>query len=85
MATKKLTAGQLKEKDFDEISRTFINRVYRWMTLALLISGFTALYTASSPNLTSFIFGSKFVFYGLLIAELALVFILSATLHKMSV
>ena len=85
MATKKLTAGQLKEKDFDEISRTFINRVYRWMTLALLISGFTALYTASSQTLISFIFGSKFVFYGLLIAELALVFILSATLHKMSV
>ena len=85
MATKKLTAGQLKEKDFEEVSRAFITRIYRWMTLALLISGLTALYTASSQTLIAFIFGSKFVFYGLLIAELALVFILSATLHKMSV
>lgn len=85
MATKKLSAGQLKEKDFEEISRAFITKVYRWMTLALVISGFTALYTASSQTLISFIFGSKFVFYGLLVAELALVFILSAALHKMSV
>lgn len=85
MATKKLSAGQLKEKDFEEISRAFITKVYRWMTLALVISGFTALYTASSQTLISFIFGSKFVFYGLLVAELALVFVLSAALHKMSV
>ena len=85
MATKKISAGQLKEKDFEEISRAFITKVYRWMTLALVISGFTALYTASSQTLISFIFGSKFVFYGLLVAELALVFILSAALHKMSV
>lgn len=85
MATKKLSAGQLKEKDFEEISRAFITKVYRWMTLALVISGFTALYTASSQTLISFIFGSKFVFYGLLVVELALVFILSAALHKMSV
>lgn len=85
MATKKLSAGQLKEKDFEEISRVFITKVYRWMTLALVISGLTALYTASSQTLISFIFGSKFVFYGLLVAELALVFILSAALHKMSV
>ena len=85
MATKKLTAGQLKEKDFEEISRAFITKVYRWMTLALVISGLMALYTASSQTLISFIFGSKFVFYGLLVAELALVFVLSAALHKMSV
>ena len=85
MATRKLSAGQLKEKDFEEISRAFITKVYRWMTLALVISGLTALYTASSQTLISFIFGSKFVFYGLLVAELALVFILSAALHKMSV
>ncbi len=85
MATKKLSAGQLKEKDFEEISRAFITKVYRWMTLALVISGFTALYAASSQTLISFIFGSKFVFYGLLVAELALVFVLSAALHKMSV
>ncbi len=85
MATKKISAGQLKGKDFEEISRAFITKVYRWMTLALVISGFTALYTASSQTLISFIFGSKFVFYGLLVAELALVFILSAALHKMSV
>ena len=84
MATKKLSAGQLREKDFEEISRAFITKVYRWMTLALVISGLTALYTASSQTLISFIFGSKFVFYGLLVAELALVFILSAALHKMS-
>lgn len=85
MATKKISAEQLKEKDFEEISRAFITKVYRWMTLALVISGFTALYTASSQTLISFIFGSKFVFYGLLVAELALVFVLSAALHKMSV
>jgi FtsH-binding integral membrane protein len=42
MATKKLSAGQLKEKDFEEISRAFITKVYRRMTLALVISGFTA-------------------------------------------
>jgi len=80
METKKIAA----EKDFNSMARVFITRVYRWMILALSISGLTAFFTASSPALLKLIFGNKFGFYGLLIAEIALVFIISLSLQKIS-
>ncbi|MDB4944108.1 MAG: rane protein [Labilithrix sp.] len=47
---------------------------YRWMTLGLALTGVVALGVASSADAISFILGNKLVFFGLLIAQLALVF-----------
>ena len=65
-------------------SRTLMSKVYLWMTLALAVTGLTSLYVASSPGLVQSIFASRGTFWLLVIAELALVFILSARIMKMS-
>lgn len=52
--------------------------------MALAITGVTALGVASSPNLLALIFSSKLLFFGLIIAELALVILITARLQKLS-
>ena len=54
------------------------------MTVGLLLTAFVALYVASSATLIEMIFTNKIFFFGLIIAQLALVFILSGMVHKMS-
>lgn len=62
----------------------FMAQVYGWMTVGLLLTAFVALYVASSATLIEMIFTNKIFFFGLIIAQLALVFILSGMVHKMS-
>lgn len=63
---------------------SLMRKVYLWMTLALAISGFTAFTVADTPSLIYAIASNKILFWGLMIAELALVWILSASIHKLS-
>ena len=63
---------------------TLFRNVYLWMTMALFITGATALTVSDSPTLLNAIFGSKVAFFGLIIAELALVIILSSFIFRMS-
>ncbi len=62
-----------------------MRKVYTWMALALAITGITAYGVAGSPNLIYAIFSSRWLFFGLIIAELALVIWLTSRLHKMSI
>ena len=48
-----------------------MRKVYVWMTLALVITGFTAYAVATSPGLLMAIVGNRFVLLGLIVAELA--------------
>ena len=61
----------------------FIRSVYNWMAIGLALTGVAAFYVASSQTLLQMIFGNPIVFYGLIIGELAMVFILSARVAKM--
>lgn len=63
---------------------TLLRSVYVWMTLALVITGFVSMYVAQSYQLVSFIFGNKLALWGMLIAELAVVFYLSARINSIS-
>lgn len=58
--------------------------VYLWMTLALVITGFVAMYVAKSYTLIETIMQNSIMFWGLLIAEVGLVMYLSARIHKIS-
>ena len=58
--------------------------VYTWMTLALVITGFVSMYVAKSYTLLSVIMQNSMAFWGLIIAELGLVWYLSARINKMS-
>jgi len=61
---------------------TFISSVYNWMALGLALTGFVAYYVANSASMMNLIFGNQLIFFGLIIGELALVFFLSARVHK---
>ena len=62
----------------------FLRKVYGWMFVGLGVTAAVALGVASSPTLMQAIFGSKILFFGLVIAELGLVFFLSARVNKLA-
>jgi len=61
-----------------------MRKVYMWMTFALVITGFTAYLVASSETLLMTIFSNQIIFWGLVIAEFALVVGLSAAINRLS-
>lgn len=61
---------------------TLMRKVYVWMTLALVVTGLTALFVASNYNAMSFMTGG--MFWGLAIAEIVLVLIISAGINRLS-
>jgi FtsH-binding integral membrane protein len=63
---------------------TFLRRVYGWMFVGLGVTAAVALGVAGSPALVQAIFGNKILFFGLFIAELALVFTLSARVNRLA-
>ena len=74
------------ERQF-EVSEAFpvlMRKVYVWMTLALVITGMTAYYVATNETILTAILTNKVLFYGLLIAELGLVFGVSAAINRLS-
>lgn len=59
-------------------------KTYLWMTFALVITALSAMVVAKSPALIQMIYGSSFGIWAIVIAELALVWFLSARIMKMS-
>jgi uncharacterized protein len=62
----------------------FLRKVYGWMFVGLGVTAAVSLGVAGSPTLLQAIFGNKLLFFGLIIAELGLVFYLSARVSKIS-
>ena len=73
-----------KERGISGVFSALMRKVYTWMTLALLITGVTAYGVASSPTLLMTLMTSRGLLFGLIIAELALVFIISGALQRLS-
>jgi len=80
-------------KDYEELTPTvslsttyaaLMRKVYLWMTLALAVSGLTAYYIAGNEQMLMSIYSNSVVFWVLIIAELGLVFTLSAAVNKLS-
>lgn len=62
--------------------QTFIQRVYQWMASGLAVTGVVAYWTASNPGLLRALSGGAFLVLAL--AEIGLVFWLSASIMKIS-
>ena len=75
-----------RERDLERSAAmpVLMRKVYTWMTLALLITAATAYGVANSPALLSMIYSSKITFFGLIIAEVALVWYISARINSLS-
>jgi FtsH-binding integral membrane protein len=63
---------------------TFLWRVYGWMAIGLALTAAVAYVTAGSPDILRLVVGNRLVFFGLMIAEIALVFYLSARATSMA-
>lgn len=68
----------------DSVVATLMRNVYIWMTLALVITGLTAMVTAKSEALMTFIFTNNWAVIALMILQLGLVFYFSARINRMS-
>lgn len=64
--------------------QTYMAQVYGWMTCGLLLTAFVAWYASQSEAVVAFIFSNSIVFYGLIIAQLGLVFVLSGLINRMN-
>lgn len=61
-----------------------MRKVYVWMALALALTGLTAYGIADNTNLAFTLIGNRALFWGIAIAEFALVMFLTARIRKIS-
>ncbi|WP_337784671.1 Bax inhibitor-1/YccA family protein [Prevotella sp.] len=61
-----------------------MRKVYVWMTLALVITGFTAFGIAENPGLVYTIVTNRLLFWGLVIGEFALVMAIYGAIGRLS-
>ncbi len=84
-----------EEMDYNTLSREqqldrslafpiLMRKVYLWMTLALVITGFTAYYVATSESLLMLIYTNSIIRWTVLLAPIGLVILLSAMMDKLS-
>jgi hypothetical protein len=67
-----------------DVVAELMRNVYLWMTGGLALTGLVAWIVATSPIMQQIIFGSQLVFWGMIIAELVFVVVLSAAIQKLS-
>ena len=78
------SATSLSPAAADERVSSFLRGVYGWMFGGLLVTAAVALATASSPGLIQTLVTNRILFFGLFIAELALVYVVSAKVETLS-
>ena len=59
-------------------------KVYVWMTLALCITGLTAMVVANNDRIIYELLQNSLLFWGIIIAELVLVFVISGMVARLS-
>ena len=85
----------MEVKEFEKMSReqegslslafpALMRKVYVWMALALALTGLTAYGIANNTNLAFTLISNRALFWGIAIAEFALVVFLSARIQKLS-
>ena len=73
-----------RELSMSQAFTVLMRKVYVWMSLALAITGITAFGVANSPGIISAIYSNQLIFWGLMIAELGLVFAISGAINRLS-
>src|SRR5438552_18072629 len=66
-----------------ERERAFFRSVYSWMFGGLLLTAFASMWVATSPAMQQIVLTNRLVFYGLLFAELGIVFYACAALPRL--
>lgn len=61
-----------------------LKNAYIWMSLALIVSGLTAMVVAQNPAILGFIFGSRLSFMLVFLVQFGLIWIISSRINSMS-
>jgi FtsH-binding integral membrane protein len=80
---KRVFAGTAQQAAIDEGLRAYMLKVYNYMTIGLVVTGFVALLTASSPTAMNAIYGTPLRWL-VMLAPLGFIIFLSFGLHRMS-
>jgi FtsH-binding integral membrane protein len=67
-----------------ERATAFLRKVYGWMFVGLAVTAAIASTVAGSPTLIEHIFSNQWLYFGLILAELGLVFYLSARVQTLA-
>lgn len=67
-----------------DIVAKLVQKVFGWMTLGLLVTAATSIFTLANPDLLELILSNSLLFYGLLILELITVVSISAAINKIA-
>src|SRR6476469_11100238 len=78
------TPAYTPAEDAAVVQSLVLAQVYGWMAAGLGLTGGIALFASTSQELLSFVFGTPFVFLGLIILELVIVGFLSARIFDWS-
>lgn len=65
-------------------TNSLVTSVYTWMCTALLLTGATATFVANTPSIAEAVLTNTILFWGLIIAQLGLVFAISGRVDKFS-
>src|ERR1700731_879894 len=68
----------------EERVTTFLRAVYGWMCGGLAITALTASFIAASPAVVMAVATNRVLFWGLMIAQLGIVFVLSARVQRLA-
>lgn len=77
------TNGTLVERAGSGL-QAYMAQVYGWMCCGLLLTALVAWYAARTPAVMELIFANKVVFFGLIIVQLGVVFVLSGMVNRLS-
>lgn len=78
------TITREQEQSLSAVFPVLMRKVYLWMTFALVITALTAYFVASNESILMAIYSNQVLFWGLIIAEFALVFGVTAAINKIS-
>lgn len=84
MQTNPIIQHQHRELEIAAEQQRFMTKVYAWMSLALVITGYVAMWTASTPELVNLIFSNQLILIVLLLIEFAMVARLASAIGKMT-
>ncbi len=70
--------------DIDADTKSYFARVFQWMWLALVISGWIARYVSQTPQILNLVYGNNIYFWIIWIAQLWLVRYLSSNITNLS-
>lgn len=68
----------------DQVISQFMSKVYLWMTAGITLTGVISMYIGNNEELLMTVLTNQILFWGLIIAQFALVIALGAGLRKMS-